>query len=48
MNKNYTIKFKCGGEVFTCNEKENDFYRLDIENGEGKYKVTIIPKKNQK
>ena len=45
MNKNYTIKFKCGGEVFTCNEKENDFYRLDIENGEGKYKVTIIPKK---
>ena len=46
MNKAYTIKFKYAGEIITSNEKENDFYRLEIENADGRYKVTLIPKKN--
>ena len=32
MDKLYSVKFKYGNEVITSNEKENDFYRLEIEN----------------
>ena len=46
MDKLYTVKFKYGNEVITSNEKENDFYRLGIENTDNKYSVTLIPKKN--
>ena len=46
MNKVYTIKFKYAGEIITSNETENDYYRLEIENADGRYKVTLIPKKN--
>ena len=46
MNKNYTVKYKYGNELFTSNAKENDFYRLEIENTDGRYAVTLVPKKN--
>ena len=46
MNKNYTVKFKYGNEVITSKEKENDYYRLEIENADGRYSVTLVPKKN--
>lgn len=46
MNKNYTVKFKYGNEIITSKEKENDFYRLEIENTDGRYAVTLVPKKN--
>ena len=29
MNKQFTVKYKFGGEVITSNEKENNLYRLD-------------------
>ena len=46
MNKNYTVKFKYGNEIITSKEKENDYYRLEIENADGRYSVTLVPKKN--
>ena len=46
MDKLYTVKYKYGNEIITSNEKENDFYRLEIENADNKYSVTLIPKKN--
>ena len=46
MNKIYTVKFKYGNEIITSKEKENDFYRLEIENTDGRYAVTLVPKKN--
>ena len=46
MNKNYTVKFKYGNEIITSKEKENDYYRLEIENSDGRYTVTLVPKKN--
>lgn len=46
MNKNYTVKFKYGNEIITSKEKENNFYRLEIENTDGRYTVTLVPKKN--
>lgn len=46
MNKIYTVKYKYAGEIITSNEKENDFYRLEIENTDGRYTVTLVPKKN--
>ena len=46
MNKNYTVKFKYGNEIITSKEKENDYYRLEIENSDGRYSVTLVPKKN--
>ena len=46
LNKNYTVKFKYAGEIITSKEKENDFYRLEIENTDGRYSVTLVPKKN--
>ena len=45
MNKTYTVKFKYGNEVITSKEKENDFYRLEIEDTDGRYNVTLVPKK---
>ena len=46
MNKNYIVKFKYGNEIITSKEKENDYYRLEIENADGRYSVTLVPKKN--
>ena len=46
MNKVYTVKFKYAGEIITSKETENDFYRLETENADGRYKVTLVPKKN--
>lgn len=46
MNKNYIVKFKYGNEIITSKEKENDYYRLEIENSDGRYSVTLVPKKN--
>ena len=46
MDKLYTVKYKYGNEIITSNEKENDFYRLEIENADNKYSITLIPKKN--
>lgn len=46
MNKNYTVKFKYGNEIITSKEKENDYYRLEIENSDSRYAVTLVPKKN--
>lgn len=46
MNKNYTVKFKYGNEIITSKEKENDYYRLEIGNNNGRYTVTLVPKKN--
>ncbi len=46
MNKNYIVKFKYGNEIITSKEKENDYYRLEIENDDGRYSVTLVPKKN--
>ena len=45
MNKQYTVKFKYGNEVITSNEKENDFYRLEIVDTLDRYTVTLVPKK---
>ncbi len=45
MNKIYNVKFKCGNEIISSKEKENDYYRLEIENKDGRYSVTLIPKK---
>ncbi len=46
MDKQYVVKYRYGNEIVTSTEKENDFYRLEIENAEGKYSVTLVPKKN--
>ena len=46
MNKQYTVKYKYGNEIITSTEKENDFYRLEIEEDNGRYSVTLVPKKN--
>ena len=46
MNKQYTVKYKYGNETITSTEKENDFYRLEIENSDNRYSVTLVPKKN--
>lgn len=45
MDKKYTVSFKFGGKQFTTNDKENEYYRLEIENKDNSYKVTIVPKK---
>lgn len=44
MNKKYTVKYKVGAEVVTSNALENDFYKLEIENKDNRYTVTLIPK----
>lgn len=44
MNKQYTIKYKVGSEVVTSNALENDLYKLEIENIDNKYSVTLVPK----
>jgi len=46
MNKKYFAKFKCDGKTVISKEKENDFYRLEIENADNRYIVTLIPKQN--
>ena len=46
MNKQYTVKYKDGSKIVTSTEKENDFYRLEIENNDNRYTVTLVPKKN--
>ncbi len=46
MDKQYVVKYRYGNEIVTSTEKENDFYRLEIVNAEGKYSVTLVPKKN--
>lgn len=46
MDKQYVVKYKYGNEIITSTEKEDDFYRLEIENSEGRYSVTLVPKKN--
>ena len=45
MNKVYTVKYKCGNKIYTSDEKENDFYRLEIESTDDRYSVTMVPKK---
>lgn len=45
MDKFYTVKYKYGNEIITSTEKENDFYRLEIENNDNRYTVTLVPKK---
>ena len=44
MNKQYTIKYKVGSEVVTSNALENDLYKLEIENIDNRYSVTLLPK----
>ncbi|MBQ7294817.1 MAG: alpha-galactosidase [Clostridia bacterium] len=44
MNKQYTVKYKLGSQVITSNETENDQYRLEIENIDNRYTVTLVPK----
>ena len=44
MNKQFTVKYKFGGEVITSNEKENNLYRLDVVEKDNRYTVTLTPK----
>ncbi len=44
MNKQYTVKYKVGSQVVTSNEIENDLYKLEIENIDNRYSVTLVPK----
>ena len=44
MNKQYTVKYKVGSEVVTSNAIENDLYKLEIENVDNRYSVTLLPK----
>ncbi len=44
MNKQYTVKYKVGSEVVTSNALENDLYKLEIENVDNRYSVTLLPK----
>ena len=46
MNKKYLVQYKYGNEIITSTEKENDFYRLEIENVDNRYTVTLVPKKS--
>lgn len=46
MDKKYLVQYKYGNETITSTEKENDFYRLEIENVGNRYTVTLVPKKN--
>ena len=46
MDKKYLVQYKHGNETITSTEKENDFYRLEIENVGNRYTVTLVPKKN--
>ena len=46
MDKKYLVQYKHGNEIITSSEKENDFYRLEIENVGNRYTVTLVPKKN--
>ena len=41
MNKQYIVKCKYGNEIITSTEKETDFYRLEIENTDNRYTVTL-------
>ena len=45
MDKKYLVQYKYGNEIITSTEKENDFYRLEIENAGNRYTVTLVPKK---
>ncbi len=44
MNKQYTVKYKVGSEIVTSNALENDLYKLEIENVDNRYSVTLLPK----
>lgn len=46
MNKQYTVKYKVGSEVVTSNALENDLYKLEIENVDNRYSVTLLPKES--
>lgn len=45
MNKIYTVKYKNGNEIITSSAMENDFYSIKADNSNGRYNVTLIPKK---
>ena len=45
MNKIYTVKYKNGNEIITSSAMENDFYSIKADNSNGRYTVTLIPKK---
>ena len=46
MKKNYVIKYLSGGKIVTSNATENEFYSLDISDADGRYTVTLNPKKD--
>lgn len=46
MNRNYVIKYLSGGKTVTSNATENEFYSLDIADADGRYTVTLNPKKD--
>ena len=46
MNRNYVIKYLAGGKTVTSNATENEFYSLDIAETDGRYTVTLNPKKD--
>ncbi|MGN0545693.1 MAG: glycoside hydrolase family 36 protein [Acutalibacteraceae bacterium] len=45
MDKKYIISFKSGSNTVVTNEKENDFFSLDIVDNESRFSVVLKPKK---
>ncbi len=44
MNKIFTVKYKFGSSTVVSHDLENKHYSLKVEDNEGSFKVTLVPK----